>query len=29
VMYLKEQFKWNYLVGFVFIILAACFIFHK
>lgn len=29
VLYLKEQFKWNYLVGFVFIILAAFFIFKK
>ena len=29
VLYLKEQLKWNYLVGFVFIILAAVFIFHK
>ena len=29
VMYLKEQFKWNYLVGFVFLILAAYFIFKK
>ena len=27
--YLKEQFKWNYLVGFVFIILAVFFIFKK
>ena len=26
VFYLKEQFKWNYLVGFVLIILAAFFI---
>lgn len=29
VLYLKEQFKWNYLVGFVFIVLAAFFIFKK
>ena len=29
VLYLKEQFKWNYIVGFVFIILAAFFIFKK
>ncbi len=29
VMYLKEEFRWNYLVGFVFIILAAFFIFKK
>ncbi len=29
VLYLKEEFKWNYLVGFVFIILAAFFIFKK
>lgn len=29
VFYLKEQFKWNYLVGFCFIILAAFFIFKK
>lgn len=27
--YLKEQFKWNYLVGFLFIILAVFFIFKK
>lgn len=27
--YLKEEFKWNYLVGFFFIILAAFFIFKK
>ena len=27
--YLKEQFKWNYLIGFVFIILAVFFIFKK
>lgn len=27
--YLKEQFKWNYLVGFIFIILAVFFIFKK
>ena len=29
VLYLKEQFKWNYLIGFVFIILAVFFIFKK
>ena len=29
VFYLKEQFKWNYLVGFCFIILAIFFIFKK
>ena len=29
VVYLKEQFKWNYLVGFCFIILAVFFIFKK
>ncbi len=27
--YLKEEFRWNYLIGFVFIILAAFFIFKK
>lgn len=29
VFYLKEEFKWNYLVGFVFIIAAVFFIFKK
>lgn len=29
VLYLKEEFRWNYLVGFCFIILAAFFIFKK
>jgi len=29
VTYLKEQFKWNYAVGFVFIVLAVFFIFKK
>ena len=29
VLYLKEQFRWNYLVGFVFIVLAVFFIFKK
>ena len=29
VLYLKEQFKWNYLVGFALIILAVFFIFKK
>ncbi len=28
VLYLKEQFRWNYLVGFFFLILAAYFIFR-
>ena len=27
--YLKENLKWNYIVGFVFIILAAFFVFKK
>ena len=27
VLYLKEEFRWNYLVGFVFIVLAVFFIF--
>ena len=27
--YLKEEFRWNYLVGFFFIILAVFFIFKK
>ncbi len=27
--YLKEEFRWNYLVGFVFIVLAVMFIFKK
>mgnify|MGYP002624849779 CR=1 FL=1 len=27
IFYLKEQFKWNYLVGFAFIVLAVVFIF--
>ena len=27
--YLKEEFRWNYLVGFVFIVLAVLFIFKK
>lgn len=27
VLYLKEQFRWNYLIGFVFLVLAAFFIF--
>ena len=27
ILYLKEQFKWNYLIGFIFIILAVVFIF--
>lgn len=29
VFYLKEEFKWNYLVGFIFIIFAVFFIFKK
>ena len=29
VTYLKEDLKWNYLVGFFFIVLAAFFIFKK
>lgn len=29
VFYLKESFKWNYLVGFFFIIVAVFFIFKK
>ncbi|MDD5686436.1 MAG: DMT family protein [Elusimicrobia bacterium] len=29
IIYLKEDFKWNYLVGFSFIILAVIFIFKK
>lgn len=29
VLYLKESFKWNYLIGFIFIILAVFFIFKK
>ena len=29
VLYLKEEFRWNYLVGFVLIILAVFFIFKK
>ena len=29
VLYLKEDLKWNYLVGFFFIVLAAFFIFKK
>ncbi len=29
VWFLKEQFRWNYLVGFFFIVLAAFFIFKK
>ena len=29
VLYLKEEFHWNYLVGFLFIILAVFFIFKK
>ncbi|GJQ32416.1 MAG: hypothetical protein HBSAPP04_12550 [Ignavibacteriaceae bacterium] len=29
VFYLKEEFTWNYLVGFALIVLAAFFIFKK
>ena len=29
VLYLKEQLKWNYIVGFLFIILAVFFVFKK
>ena len=29
IFYLKEEFQWNYLVGFAFIILAVFFIFKK
>lgn len=29
VLYLKEDFRWNYLVGFIFIVLAVFFIFKK
>ena len=29
VLYLREEFKWNYLIGFIFIILAVFFIFKK
>ena len=29
VLYLQEQFRWNYLVGFIFIVLAAFFIFKR
>lgn len=29
VLYLKEQFRWNYAVGFFFIVLAVFFIFKK
>jgi hypothetical protein len=29
VMYLKEEFRWNYLVGFAFMVLAVFFVFRK
>ncbi|MFA6468592.1 MAG: DMT family protein [Bacteroidota bacterium] len=29
VLYLKEELRWNYIVGFIFIIAAAFFIFKK
>lgn len=28
ILYLKEQMKWNYVVGFAFILLAVFFVFH-
>ena len=28
VLYLREQLKWNYIVGFAFILLAVFFVFH-
>ena len=28
VLYLKEQMRWNYLIGFAFILLAVFFVFH-
>ncbi len=27
--YLKEEFRWNYLVGFIFLVLAVFFVFKK
>ena len=29
VLYLKEEFRWNYLAGFVFMLLAVFFVFKK
>lgn len=29
ILYLKEEFRWNYLIGFIFIVLAVLFIFKK
>jgi hypothetical protein len=29
VLYLKEEFRWNYLVGFAFLVIGAFFIFKK
>lgn len=29
VLYLNEQFRWNYLVGFAFLVVGAFFIFRK
>ncbi|MCU0243198.1 MAG: DMT family protein [Acidobacteria bacterium] len=29
VLYLKEELKWNYIVGFAFIMAAVFFVFHK
>jgi uncharacterized protein (DUF486 family) len=29
VLYLGEKFKWNYAVGFAFMVVAAFFVFHK
>ncbi|KAB2923864.1 MAG: DMT family protein [Bacteroidetes bacterium] len=29
VLYLKEEFRWNHIVGFIFIVAAAFFIFKK
>ena len=29
ILYLKEEFHWNYLVGFVFLVMAVFFIFKK
>lgn len=29
IFYLKEEFKWNYLVAFIFIFLAVIFVFKK
>ena len=29
ILYLKEEFRWNYLIGFIFIVLAVFYIFKK